>query len=273
MATKLIAIDLDGTLLQNNHIGISQKNIDAIREASKKGVKIAIATGRPNMMVEDTIEAVGVVDYLINSNGAKITDLKNNKIIYNNNIPVENWHFAYDLIKKENVLFDVYARGRGYVEERFRDRYSVLTDHKDYNEYFMEKYEFHEDLKEYLHDDSIEKITIMPKNETEKNNVLDALIEKNSFVMALSLGNSFEINDIKTSKGKALNILCKEMGIDISEIMAFGDGDNDSEMLTMVGCGIAMGNGMDKLKSLADYVTDTNDQDGVAKGIEKYLEA
>lgn len=224
------------------------------------------------MMVQDTIKTLGVVDYLINSNGARVRDIKNNKDIHTNNISSENWHYFYNVIKDRNILFDVYAKESGFVEKRFESDYANLTAHTEFNEYFMKRYEFKDDLLKYLNDDTIEKISIFPKTTKEYDDVLNLLKIKNAYTLSSHSHTSVEINNLDTTKGEALLLICKELNIDLKNVMAFGDSDNDCHIISIVGCGIAMGNGFDKLKELAYYTTDTNVNSGVAKGIEKFIE-
>lgn len=270
MSVKLIALDLDGTLLESNHMRVSKENISAIQTASKNGAKIVISTGRPFSLINDIATSLNVVDYIISSNGARI---QNSKLedIYSDAISPNDWSPIYDFLIEKNVIFDIYIKGNGYIDDNFKDRYFSLRPFNEYHENLMKIHKFMFDIKERFSNNDVEKINIFSKDLEEKKGVMQSILKKEVFSIADGLDTNFEITKLGVSKGKALSHLCKTLNIDSENVMAFGDGDNDCEMLEFAGYSIAMGNGIDKVKKIAKYTTDTSENHGVAKGIEKYM--
>ena len=129
------------------------------------------------------------------------------------------------------------------------------------------------DLKTYVRErnDSVQKVQMHFLTEQERK-AMQPKLEKLWPDMALSSSfiNNIEINSLDATKGAALAFLCDYLGVDVSQSMSFGDGTNDISMLKAAGIGVAMGNAMDEVKVHADYVTDTCDNDGMAKAIERF---
>lgn len=270
MSIKMIVTDLDGTLMGRDHLTISERNRKALKNAAQKGIQIVIASGRTLSIMKDVIEQIWKLDYAIVSNGAGIIDISTKKEIYNNGLKYETLLNLTSLIEKYGGGYEIYAEGESYMLENSLDHFvnPELTDE------FMRK------LKKAIHPIQsvrelehlqIEKINVLDVKEEEKKSLFLDLKDFNDIEMTSSMPGNLEINGIGVHKGKALAALCKKFSIKNTEVMAFGDGGNDVEMLRWAKRSYAMGNASNDAKEAAHFVTKTNGEDGLAIEIEKIL--
>ena len=265
MNYKLLVLDLDGTLLSDQHI-ISEKNIKAIEAAQKKGVKVVIATGRLNAAVEKYLAQIGVDNYLITYNGALIKNIKTDTIINHFPVSLNLTADILEFVERNNLYVNLYLDGEVYANKTGAER--------EYYEEIMgiEPTLIKGDLLSFV-DKPPTKILIIEKDINKANKCMDKL--KNSFSDQLSITNSLaeciDIMNKGVSKGSALKELAKRLEISSQQIMAIGDQPNDLEMINYAGRGIAVANAEESLKAAADYVTDSNNQSGVAAAIEKFI--
>lgn len=272
MKYKLICIDMDGTLL-NKTGEISEKNLEAIKMASENGVNVAVTTGRLFTSANYFADLLGVKTPVIASNGAYIREKSSDKVIYKSLLGYDNAIKIVEILKN----FNLYPHFNTYD--------SIFTEKLINSSLFYSK------LNETLPEDRRIKIHIveewqrvLKENESEilKCIVIDKDIEKikkakeeinkiETVEVVSSLKKNFEIMSKGVSKGKAVEMLANYYGINKSEIICMGDNENDLSMIKYAGLGIAMGNAEDFVKESADYITDTNENDGVAKAIEKFV--
>ena len=123
MKTLLIAMDLDGTLLSEDHETISARNREALRAASERGVKIVIASGRTRGVMGSVYAQLPFADYAVTSNGAAVYDLKTGDRVCYQGIPYEKWCKVYDIFRRHGSVFEVYADGRAHMERRLFAHY------------------------------------------------------------------------------------------------------------------------------------------------------
>ena len=272
---KLIALDLDGTLL-NDKKEISERNISALKAAKNKGAEIVFSTGRYYDMIPDVAKALDFVDYGIFINGAEVYDIKNKKVIFSRTMDLDTCLEALEYLASLDVIYDAYVENKGYMSKHIFD--------KIYDERYLKSVYHRENIEQYR--------TVVPDlfvflKETGKDlqkfqffSQDKEAIKRGSaylkehypqFTVSSSLLFNTEVNGKDVNKGNGLKILAERLGIDMSETMAFGDGGNDMTLIDAAGMGVAMGNGIDDLKAIASYVTLTNNEDGVADAIEKFV--
>ncbi|WP_035350822.1 Cof-type HAD-IIB family hydrolase [Fictibacillus gelatini] len=238
---KLIALDMDGTLL-NDHSEVSEGNRKAIAEAQERGVHVVLSTGRTLTTCRDYAQSLKLSSYLVTVNGSEIWD-NNGNLIERNVIEFDHIQAMLELSKTHQTKF-----------------WAVSTDNV-WRDEFPENCADLEWLKFGFNvvDDEIRE-TIL--GELRKN---DALEISNSSLTNIEL-NAFGIN-----KARGLKRVCKELGITMDEVIAMGDSLNDIAMITEAGLGVAMGNAQDMVKEAADWITGTNEEDGVAKAIRHWV--
>lgn len=268
---KLLAIDMDGTLLnEEKHIDTPQR--EAVQKAIEAGIKVVLCTGRPLFGVlpvygELELEKYNLDEYVILNNGCSLRKTTNWELLDNKEITREDVIYLDKLRKGYNLDLtvsnddDYFVVGDKANKYTIEDGKLVYVDIKPISleEATSGKHTFFKSM--YLgEEEEIQRF----KNDNE--NLL-----KDKYDAVLSQIHIFEMLPFGTNKAAALKELAEKLGIKREEIMTIGDGNNDVEMLEFAGIGIAMGNGTESAKKAANYVTDTNENHGVAKAIEKYI--
>jgi len=271
---KLIALDMDGTTLRDDKT-MSQRNTKVLQAAQARGIQIVPTTGRPKKMIPKPILDVGAIRYVITSNGASVCDLEDNSILYSNLMTEQESVKLIDFLAGYNLFVEAYCEGGSYTDRKDLPLISTFKNFPQiYIDIIMESQTFVDDMPGFLKRENkrIEKVNI-PYLEPE---VYVELIEKLRSMKEYAITSSFlqniEINRATANKGEALGRLCGHLGIRPEQVMAFGDGSNDFEMLKFAGCGVAMQNAIEPLKPVADFITRTNEEDGVAYAIQKFLD-
>ena len=274
---RLICIDMDGTLLDSNHV-VSERNKEALRKAKNLGVTIAISTGRLFCSAKYYSELIGIDTAVLASNGAYIkTNYKEDTVI-ETPLSKETVLEIYDIVKK-------YGLSANYNSWDTLIRENKIPETHAYN--IMNKYLPEEKKVKFLIDE--ENLPNTLKN--FKGNILKSIVIeeghnkdnlwaakkelKETFgdkLHVVSSGtNNFEIISGTISKGIAVKYLAESLNLKPSEVMCIGDSENDLSMINYAGIGVAMGNALDMVKEEADYITDTNNNSGVAKAIERFV--
>ena len=276
MKYKMVCIDMDGTLL-NRRKRISKINKKTIKEAHDRGVEIVVTTGRLYNNAAYFSKILGVNSPVIAANGAIVIDQKTNEIIYEQEIPTDTCIKVLEILQKNKVYFHFNTTSTIYCNNFLSKLATRIYMSKHVNFENMEvSYKVIKKNTNWLNIFKIEEgriakcIAVSPYKEkiisTRKE--LDSL----GLVKTFASGkHSIEINFNKVSKANAIKALLEKYGIDRSELMCIGDSENDISMIEFSGLGIAMGNAIDSLKKVADYITDTNNNDGVAKAIQKFI--
>ena len=273
MDIKLIALDLDGTLLTTDK-RLTDENRDALRNAADKGIEIVPCTGRFYLGIPDIVRELDFIHYAVTINGAEVLDLRKGTVIYGSEIPLDTALYLNDMFEDMGIAHDAYVQSRGYMERRFLDRIEDHLPDPIYCRTLRSMREPVDDLRIFLTDlgKDIQKIQIFTHDlEILRNTGRYIADNFPGLIATSSLKNNLEINNAEANKGAALNALTDYLGISTDNTMAFGDGGNDLPMLRAAGISVAMGNSLQILKDEADFVTLTHDQSGVAYIINKLL--
>jgi len=272
MEYKLICIDMDGTLLNDEKV-ISKNNLRAIKLADEKGVRIAVCTGRIFTSADFFSELLGVKSPVIASNGAYIMEKDRNEVVYKATLGMEKCKKLLSVFRQYNLYPHYYTSDIVFTEKLIhsssfyvevnktlpKDKQVEIVLVNDWNEIF-EKYES-EIFKGIAVDDDLENL----------ENAKNALRNMENFEVVSSRFDNFEVMNKGVSKGNAVKILADYYGINNEQIICIGDSENDLSMIKFAGLGVAMGNGSQAVKDAAQYITDSNNCDGVAKVIEKFV--
>lgn len=269
---KLICIDMDGTLLNSSGI-ISDRNMEAIKSAHEKGVNVTICTGRVFTSAAYYGHLIGVKVPIIALNGAYIKEKDKDKVVYKSILGKDNCrkilhvlnkydiypHFnAPDIVFTQKIIYS--SSGYTKMNESLPDNWKInIQVSEDWDSVF-EKYG-DEIVKCIAVDDNLEKIK-KAKEELSKYEEVEVVS---------SWYNNFEVMSKGVSKGRAVEVLAGFYNISKDEVMCIGDNENDISMIKYAGLGVAMGNAEEKVKKYADFVTASNDEDGVAVAIEKFI--
>lgn len=270
----MIAMDMDGTLLSSDKT-ISDRSKEALRRAAEKGIKLVVCTGRiftSALVFADIIESKAPV---IASNGAYIREKDRDEVIYMKTLPRESIHKIVEIIKDGGFYPHLFTWEKIYTEKIIYSSRNYEKWNQNLPEERKVKIEIVENWYELIEKEyeSILKIVVISEDEEipklkELRNKIQNTMEVS---VVASFDNNFEVMSKGISKGNAVKILGEMYGVTAEETICIGDNENDLSMIEYAGMGVAMGNATDRLKSVANYVTDTNDNDGVAKVIEKLV--
>lgn len=266
---KIIATDLDGTLMAPDHITVTERTKKALWAAHNKGIKIAIATGRTLSFITPVIEQIPFIDYIIFSNGASVYDLHGEKIIYKNHIPPETTAEILEKLGALDVYYNTYVDSTVYIQENKQKFYSGSELPEDFLKIFMASSKVCKNLCAELKNRSAEIIAVYSKNEAVMHN-LSKYFNSLGLLVTASLKDEIEATVPSANKGTALSGLCELLKIEREEAMAFGDALNDLQMIEFAEYSFAMGNACEKLKNTAKFTALSNAEDGLAKAIEEY---
>ncbi|MBR4702412.1 MAG: HAD family phosphatase [Oscillospiraceae bacterium] len=270
---KLIALDLDGTLL-NSAKELTPRSRAALEAAAGAGIHIVPATGRFYRGMPECIRSLPFVRYVISINGAEIYDTKEEKALYSAVIPLPEALEVLTYLDTLPVIYDCYALGWGYMTARMQEAAEEYISYPPSLSMVRELRDPVPELKAYLREKDIspQKLQLFTRDIPLRDKLLGDLAERfPHLVFTASLPNNLEINSREAGKDRALEVLAAQLGISMEETMAFGDGLNDVDMLRASGVGVAMGNAHPAVKQAADLIAEDCDCDGAAKIIETLL--
>lgn len=260
---KLVAIDLDGTLLKND-LTISPRAKEAIKAAMAKGVYVTICTGRMYASALPFIQQLNLELPIITYNGAFVKHSGTGEILYERFLPSDMAKDIFLRAKKYGLHSNIYFNDRLYVDclNKWADSYARKVG-VDVN--------IVEDMLKFLERDPIKIVSIAePENLKILEQELQAVYGDRLYITS-SLPTLLEILHPEATKGKGLEAVANYLGVPRECVMGIGDNFNDLEMFNYAGFSVVMGNGEEEVKRIADYVTCTNDDDGVAEAIEKFV--
>lgn len=265
---KLLGIDLDGTLLNSEH-KISEGNKKNIRLLYKKGVKIVLLSGREPNSLTAFAKELEIREPLAGLNGGIIVDHTGEKILYEKCLSEESAKKTISYVYNENIHTLIFIRN------------IVLSSNIEFEDLEIVRKYISTDIKaidniiRYIEDNNlwskISKILLMEENQNllKHRTILNKLTNEN-LSLEFSLPNFLELFNRDVSKGNALTIIGQILNIKSEEMVVIGDGENDISMFEYAGIGVAMENALDIVKNKADYVTLSNDEDGVSHVIRKF---
>ncbi|MBQ9840979.1 MAG: HAD family phosphatase [Erysipelotrichaceae bacterium] len=261
---NLIMLDMDGTLFTDDK-RITEKTMCCLKQLKSLGIFIGIATGRPTFNVKRTIQTYKldeIVDFVVGLNGVEVANLNRDTIDYQDQMTCDMAIEIAHKIKDTDMNMITYTPECAYA--RFDEpRVHRLCKNLQLP---LKLYDYSEDTRTW------NKVLVM-RNEPYTKEECDFLlsINNNRYHGFITDVDCFEIVNANVSKASGIKAICKELGITMDEVMAFGDSGNDIDMLNAVGYGVVMANGSSEAKAVAKYETLSNEEDGIAYFIEKYI--
>ena len=283
---KLIASDMDGTLLNEKH-NIDKETVIAIKKAEEAGITFAISTGREYDTVCPLLKENNIICQCVLMNGAEYRD-ENGNIVEDINIELETAIKIIHILQKEEVSARIFTNKGIYTtdtkEEALKEMtYRTLSFNPEFTQ--EEALEFAEiqpyfvnlnyisNLDEFLKSDMEIRKFVAFHNDIELINKMKKIIgELSNIAVSSSFRDNIEITHITAQKGIILGKVAEKMGLKREEVLVLGDSFNDYSMFTEFTESVAMGNAIPEIKEIAKYITDTNGNLGVAKAIYKVLE-
>lgn len=270
---RIIALDLDGTLLNSNK-ELTPGNFAALQKAADAGIEIVPTTGRFYGGMPEVIRKMPFVHYVITINGAAVYDVRKQQDIAKAEIPMQKAVEIMEYLDTLPVIYDCYMDNWGWMTRAMWEKAEEFAPNAHYMKMIKELRtpvpELKTRLKETGHD--VQKIQFFVQDMKLHGELLQSLpMQFPTTAVSTSVSNNIEINDRHANKGEAIGKLAAYLGFDISESMSFGDGLNDLSMIKAAGIGVAMANACSEVLAAADEMTLDCDHDGVAAGIKKFI--
>ena len=274
---KVIVMDVDGTLA-NSEKKITINTKKALMKLQKQGMILILASGRPTSGLMDLARELEMDKHhglLVSFNGSKIVDCTTNEVLFNETMSIEEGQAVLEHMKKFNVIPMIDKDNYLYVNDVFNN--AIEYNGKSFN---IIEYEARGGKFKLCEKDDLANFANYPLNKIltagEPNYLQETYKEmmepfKDTLSCMFTAPFYFEFTAKGIDKAKALESILKKLGVNKEEIIAFGDGHNDASMVKYAGLGIAMGNAVQELKEIADYVTLSNDEDGIAYAIDKFI--
>ncbi len=274
---KLVALDLDGTLF-NNQSKITEDNIKEIRRVSNQGVHVVISTGRPYCGIPFTqIEGTGI-EYAITTNGSSVYHIPDRKCIYENSMEPDMILPIMDYLLSKRIHFDVFINGDAFSPEKCVAVGQNLAVPESLKNYILNSRKRITDMPAYIRDNNLRVQKITMNFQRDANGVLvdreeiKAYFDSRNDVTCVCGGyNNLEFTKLGADKGNGLRQLAQYLGVPVADTIAIGDTENDLAIIQAAGVGIAMGNATDAVKAASDDITLSNEESGVAAALRKYF--
>lgn len=273
MGPKLILVDLDGTLLRDDK-SLSPASLAALEGAAKAGAQVVVATGRFYGGVPQALLELPFLRYFILMNGAKIYDREADRVISRREIPLGVAMGVFALVRPLDLAVDCYQNDVGLMDRRYYERLDYYVPDLESRKMVARNRTPVDDFEGTVGrgGDWVQKIQCLFPHPQLRPQVMALLGERfPQLVQSYSLPGNLEINQAGATKGEALEALCQVLSIPLAESAAFGDGINDLTMLQMAGTGVAMGNGDPAVRAAADLIAPSNQEDGVARVLERWF--
>lgn len=270
---KIIALDLDGTLLNSNK-ELTPCNLAALQKAADAGIEIVPTTGRFYGGMPEAIRNLPFVHYAITINGAAVYDVQRRQDIAKAEIPLQSSVEIMAYLDTVPVIYDCYMDNWGWMTRTMWEKAEEFAPNDHYLKMIRELRKPVPELKAYLletgHD--VQKIQLFVKDMELHRELLRLLpVRFPQTAVSTSVVNNVEINSLHANKGEAIGTLAACLGYDISQTMSFGDGLNDLSMIKAASIGVAMANACPEVLAAANEMTLDCDHDGVAAGIEQFV--
>jgi len=265
---KLIAIDLDGTLL-NGKKEISKTNQEVLAQAKAKGIKIVLCTGRPLKAILpylDVLDLRSAGDYSITFNGGLVQKNDTGEIVDKQTLSVADVQDLLALAKQMDMPLDV-------LRDEVVLCFPTSSDHQTIYPKLNPLLVFQSATQQELTAEALYNKAVVAYDQKELDQWIPKIPAKfkERYEVIKTRSNLLEFMPKGVTKAYGIQLLAQELGIEQAEVMAIGDEENDLSMIAYAGVGVAMGNAISAVKEAADVVTATNEEDGVAKIVSEYV--
>lgn len=269
---RLIALDLDGTLLNSNK-ELTPGNRAALEQAARAGIEIVPTTGRFFNAMPEVIRDLPFLHYAITINGAEAADLRTGQVLYRAELPWTQAVELMTLLDHYPVIYDCYQGNEAFMTAAQKDLVDTMVSSPHYRAMIRELRQPVPELKTFLtgRRRDVQKVQFFTAHPEVRAALMEELPRRfDGLCVSSSVSDNVEINQLHANKGEALLALASHLGFGPEQILAFGDGSNDLSMLSMAGIGAAMKNACPQAKAAADWIAPSCDEDGVACGIRKF---
>lgn len=263
--TKLAIFDIDGTLIKRKELTIRKSAVEAIRKLHDKGIDVMIATGRAYYFIQDDIHETINPDYYVTVNGAIVYN-KTKEVIHE--VPMDY---------QEVIALTTFAREHGFgIGYKLNDNMHIYSNFKIFTDVYLQGSPKVSMLHDFTDAPLISKDAELPKGiflMGEEQTIESLRCTLSDSKLSHAYKDAYDVYSLRAGKMKGIEVVLKRLGYDWSQVIAYGDADNDVDMLEAASIGIAMGDAPDHVKASADFVTKDLEEDGIAYAIETLLNA
>lgn len=273
MKIKCIALDMDRTTLNSTGV-LSERNKEAIENAIRQEIHIVIASGRAYSTLPQEVTQIEGIEYAITSNGAAVYHLPTGNCLKQFKVPAGAVQRVIEATREEPIAYEVFIEGEVYTDRRFVDHPENYGLDRAAVDYFQDFRTIQDNMESFIkeNDSIINTLNIYVANDELKRRVWKLVGDAASGIhITTSFSQLIEVVSEDAGKHSGLKFVTEYLGLTPAETAAFGDNDNDMEMLEYVGYGIAMENATERCMSVSDYQTIHHDNDGVAYGFREIL--
>ena len=272
---RIIALDLDGTLLDSQK-RLSDVNRAALARAAERGVLVVPTTGRFFGMMPACVRDLPFVRYAITINGAQVYDRVADAALVREEIPLDVALEVMRLLDGFDVIYDCYRSNWGWMTQAFKEKSADYATNEHYVKMIADFRTGVPELKAHLAatrgEGDVQKMMLFSRLDDPGTRALHAVRTELAarfpgLKATASTWNNIEINKATAHKGVALARFAESLGFTLANCMAFGDGGNDLSMIEAAGVGVAMANACPEVLAAADWVSSSNDEDGVAAAL------
>lgn len=273
MDIQLIAMDLDGTALCPDHASFTPRLEAALSEAYRRGVSIVPATGRQHALLPPPIQALpDWADWAVLCNGTEVRRLRTGEIISAHYMAAEELVPLIQAAERLDVPIELSTGGILHLTQTGLERERAIEGLRFHRSVLEQRGRLVENLEVFAAGagrvfEKANLLGITPAVWKELSPVLEAL----PLTCAWATSASVEVTRREATKAAGVRTVCRLLGVDMAHVMALGDSGNDVSNLTAAGLGVAMGNAPEEVKAAADAVTASNEEDGAALAIERYV--
>jgi Cof subfamily protein (haloacid dehalogenase superfamily) len=261
MSKKLIAIDVDGTLLNDQH-KVSSFTLDTLHKARDRGCQIILASGRGPQNGLPVMDEMGLEGWMITHNGAVTVDSRSKEVISRFPMTLEQVWPVIEYAREHQIHFDICTDFDQFIES-LADEVAMMYERFGIKPIRLERFEGWEE--------SVVKFTLFG-NDEQLNRAFLEISPRLTDLNVIRSGIPFiDISHRLASKGNALKEVCETAGISREDVIAFGNYFNDVDMIQYAGIGIAMDNSPEGVKRAADQIAPSNNEDGVARTLKRLL--
>lgn len=273
MAIKCVALDMDRTTL-NRQGKLSEVNRKALEQLIAAGIHVIIASGRSfRSLPKDILEIPGIA-YAVTGNGAAMYHVPDGKCLKKYQLSGQAIEAVMGATKEESVTYEAFIDGVAYAGRKYVENPQCYGATPEAVDYVRATRQIQDDIIRFIWENKarMDSMDIIVRDEKEKKKVWE-LVEKatDEVYITSSIVQLIEIADKNAGKKSGVAFFMELLGLERAEVAAFGDADNDADMLRFAGCGIAMENASETCKEAADFITKHHDEDGVAYGLKHIL--
>ncbi|MDD3368735.1 MAG: Cof-type HAD-IIB family hydrolase [Lachnospiraceae bacterium] len=274
---KMVALDLDGTLLTDKK-EITKKTLETLKRAARTGTEIVIATGRSVDGIPAEMDEIPEYTYAVTCNGSAVYNIKTREPIYEDLMEWEEMKDLFHELWSLDVIVDAFVGTHIYRDRKNIEPTRQLPVSQAVRDFLLASREDVDHLDRMMEEKrmAVNKFSLNFKSNPDgtlkdRDKVMEIASRYPEFVAVSGGSNNVEFTRASATKGTALIKLGEYLHIKKEEIMACGDSGNDMDMLSKVGFPVAMANAEPQILEICDYVTLSNEEDGVAAVLEKFV--